>query len=414
MNMFIPVKLAPGTLARRRPASASDVATNPADGPLDRAPPRAAIAGWQRPATTGASTALEGRQAERRLVLRRVTVFDPDQLSDIIPGAHAEHRLLEPGAFEAQALHLEAAKFRLDRLRYSTRVALHGDLPANRTFIAFALRQPEDIVAFGVPQQSHAMMHFDPAAGLDVRLPAGGEWILLSIDPHLFQAELLRRSGALVNAQSTEGRLLRIPGPQWRRFVGCLRAVVDDAGRSPGDPWDRAYGAELDEALFGAVMAAYMAARVPQSNDHGALARRRRLVTRTEEYIYAHIDDSIRMKRLCRDVGASARTLEYAFKGVYGIGVMESLRVLRLNEVRKKLLRAGTKEVKVTTAAMDWGFWHLGEFAAGYKRLFGELPSQTLQRRDPRPVPCASRDSAAPRRTAAVPHRGDAVQSAVL
>jgi AraC family ethanolamine operon transcriptional activator len=29
--------------------------------------------------------------------------------------------------------------------------------------------------------------------------------------------------------------------------------------------------------------------------------------------------------------------------------------------------------------ARRWGFWHIGEFAADYRRLFGELPSQTFK-----------------------------------
>jgi AraC family ethanolamine operon transcriptional activator len=32
----------------------------------------------------------------------------------------------------------------------------------------------------------------------------------------------------------------------------------------------------------------------------------------------------------------------------------------------------------VHEVAQRWGFWHTGEFAADYCRLFGELPSQTL------------------------------------
>ena len=29
--------------------------------------------------------------------------------------------------------------------------------------------------------------------------------------------------------------------------------------------------------------------------------------------------------------------------------------------------------------ANEWGFWHMGKFAADYKKLFGFLPSQTQQ-----------------------------------
>jgi AraC family ethanolamine operon transcriptional activator len=32
----------------------------------------------------------------------------------------------------------------------------------------------------------------------------------------------------------------------------------------------------------------------------------------------------------------------------------------------------------VREIAQRWGFWHTGEFAAAYRRLFGELPSQRL------------------------------------
>jgi AraC family transcriptional regulator, ethanolamine operon transcriptional activator len=28
--------------------------------------------------------------------------------------------------------------------------------------------------------------------------------------------------------------------------------------------------------------------------------------------------------------------------------------------------------------ANTWGFWHMGQFAADYRRQFGELPSETL------------------------------------
>ena len=41
----------------------------------------------------------------------------------------------------------------------------------------------------------------------------------------------------------------------------------------------------------------------------------------------------------------------------------------------------GYHRTKVQDIAARWGFWHLGHFVTDYRRMFGELPSQTLQAR---------------------------------
>jgi AraC family ethanolamine operon transcriptional activator len=46
--------------------------------------------------------------------------------------------------------------------------------------------------------------------------------------------------------------------------------------------------------------------------------------------------------------------------------------------VRQELKVAPAGTASVREIARRWGFWHTGEFAADYRRLFGELPSETL------------------------------------
>lgn len=317
---------------------------------------------------------------KRRISVRKIDLFDADQLSDIVPGSQIEHRLLEPSTFNAIAVHFDAVKFRLDYLRYSAPVAINGAWPGMGIALAFALQVPGNMVAFGAPQPSFSMMYFDPTNGIDLRLPARGEWIVLSIDRDEFEQALLRLGGYVAFAQLPERVALRVPSPYRGNLAAVLWALAENATRAPLIPPDQLLRPAFCGLLLDSFLDAFIAAKPIDLNGHGALARRRRLVTRTEEYVVAHIDESIRLKKLCRDVGASARTLEYAFKGVYGKGVMDSLRTFRLNEVRKKLLRSGHDvSTTVTSAAMDWGFWHLGEFSAAYKRLFGELPSETLR-----------------------------------
>jgi AraC family ethanolamine operon transcriptional activator len=38
------------------------------------------------------------------------------------------------------------------------------------------------------------------------------------------------------------------------------------------------------------------------------------------------------------------------------------------------------RRVSIGDVAASWGFWHWSHFAGKYRELFGELPSQTLQR----------------------------------
>jgi AraC family transcriptional regulator, ethanolamine operon transcriptional activator len=35
----------------------------------------------------------------------------------------------------------------------------------------------------------------------------------------------------------------------------------------------------------------------------------------------------------------------------------------------------------VSAQALNWGFWHFGDFSRAYKDCFGELPSETLRQK---------------------------------
>jgi AraC family ethanolamine operon transcriptional activator len=84
---------------------------------------------------------------------------------------------------------------------------------------------------------------------------------------------------------------------------------------------------------------------------------------------------------LCGVAQVSERTSEYAFLERFGVSPKAYLHRLRLNGVRKDLRNADPTATSVTALAIGWGFWHMGQFAKDYKRLFTELPSETLKKR---------------------------------
>jgi AraC family ethanolamine operon transcriptional activator len=63
---------------------------------------------------------------------------------------------------------------------------------------------------------------------------------------------------------------------------------------------------------------------------------------------------------------------------VFGIGPKAHLQCHLLSAVRDQLL---TRSGHSLTAdiANSWGFWHMGQFAADYRKLFGELPYKSLK-----------------------------------
>lgn len=90
-------------------------------------------------------------------------------------------------------------------------------------------------------------------------------------------------------------------------------------------------------------------------------------------FFESHLGDSINLTDLCRACNVSARTLQVAFQTVMQqspLQVLQDMRLTRLNQ----LLR---QRVAVSQACDQVGLQPSGRMAANYKRLFGELPSET-------------------------------------
>lgn len=107
-----------------------------------------------------------------------------------------------------------------------------------------------------------------------------------------------------------------------------------------------------------------------------SLQKAQRVVTKAQDALIAHRDRPLTMDELCRLTHTSRRTLQNCFETVTGQSPAGFLKNMRLNGV-KRLLVAEGEYAQISEIASKWGFWHLSQFTADYKRLFGELPSQT-------------------------------------
>ena len=87
----------------------------------------------------------------------------------------------------------------------------------------------------------------------------------------------------------------------------------------------------------------------------------------------------ITVAQLCASVGTSLSTLHRTFLNEFGISPKAYIRARIFSLVRDELGHAKPGAL-ISDVANRWGIWHMGQFAHDYRRMFGELPSDTFKR----------------------------------
>ena len=104
---------------------------------------------------------------------------------------------------------------------------------------------------------------------------------------------------------------------------------------------------------------------------------RERIVRRVSTYLDANPESALSITDICGEIGVTRRTLQNAIQEVFGISPQHYLKAIRLNSFRRALKARDALRESIGDVAARWGFWHLSQLAQDYRRLFGELPSQT-------------------------------------
>lgn len=98
------------------------------------------------------------------------------------------------------------------------------------------------------------------------------------------------------------------------------------------------------------------------------------------ELMLANERENLTVSCICQEAGVSWRTLNRVFAEKFGIGPKSYHLRMRLNRARSEILESSENR-SISDVANNWGFWHLGQFAQDYTKLFGELPSTTCASR---------------------------------
>jgi AraC-like DNA-binding protein len=272
--------------------------------------------------------------------------------------------------------------FHSANLRLRTRSSVRKDLLGYVTFGPHA-----EGTINGLPVRPGLMLAAAPEAEARFVVDSGWESIAFLLPPEDISAHLKARQRESEFRLPNGVEALQADPEKVRRLFSWGKRLVDIAARQPELFNERknervAAHVELLETLLATLRVAteFEPDRSDRTRQVHSL-----IVKTAEDYALAHAGDHLYVSDLCRAAAASERTLEYAFKEVMGLTPMTYLSRLRLHRVRETLLAASQRSTTVSAVALDWGFWHFGDFSRAYKECFGELPSDTLRRKPVEP-----------------------------
>jgi AraC family ethanolamine operon transcriptional activator len=156
-----------------------------------------------------------------------------------------------------------------------------------------------------------------------------------------------------------------------------LRDVLMLASHSPDILAQPNVIESIEESILQAVDLAMAAASPASEGKSLSLSHYLALVRKFDEFVAVNTSKTLYSADVARQLGVSVRTLHNAVVAIRGMSMHRYMRLRRLWSVRQQLLRRASLQ-SIKAVALVNGFWHMGEFTASYRDLFGETPQQTL------------------------------------
>lgn len=302
--------------------------------------------------------------------LRRSRATDIDEHAHNLSSWQLNYDQLTPGRFDGELTELRCDWMQLVRDRSNQAMIKSGQAWQGALTFSLPLAVHEDVYCAGnvISSPSLLVAHADDLP--HIRTPGSLDLLCIAVDYDALQ-DMLQR-------QNRELQITPFPTCYRLEEAGLhleLRGVLDDLFST--DTQALSYES-IRHALRDAIMLQLLD-QVASDGERLDATARKRMVDRAREYALTHLDQPFTLLDLCNSIGASRRKLQYCFQEAMGTNPLAYLRAVRLNAVRRELLR-GSAAVSVQDVAARWGFWHLSRFSGEYRQMFGELPSQTLRR----------------------------------
>lgn len=320
----------------------------------------------------------ESATGHSQVTRRTLHNADVDAQASALIYEHWEQRYdqLSGGRFDGSLQEMRFPSFTLIR-ETSNRVLLQkGCTPQGVFAIGTLITMGESGYHCGELMADRTAALLEPGTEFEIRTPERFDLVAAVFSPRDLAANL---DDPGLDAHELEAELRRSSktiGPANAGAMADFLQRVHACGRdTPEHLMIPSNLRQLEEEFYGLLIETLRLARGPEV--HALCPNRERIVRRFSAFLNASPESALSIADICEEIGVTRRTLQNATQEVFGIAPQHYLKAIRLNAFRRALKVRQPQDESIGDVAARWGFWHLSQLAQDYRKLFGELPSQT-------------------------------------
>lgn len=255
-----------------------------------------------------------------------------------------------------------------------------GESRADNPILFLPLSNPSIAAANGTQFDGRNAMLLPPGAEFFLLHKAAHAWCSLSFPAALWPASPEEVEGEPASAPlATCAVRSCVPD----RIAELARLAVEYDRIETTDPDRLAHPAARQQATadFQHALERLLATVISREPPHRGrpLQDRRAVMIRLHAELEASARQPLTAPELAQRVGIAERTLRQICRETLGVGPTRYLNLRQLRNARHQLRDRRNPAQSVTEILSSLGIWQFGRFAGEYRRVYGELPSQTFR-----------------------------------
>jgi len=291
-----------------------------------------------------------------------------DEFSDMFTVAHIEEKILESGDFYGKVDIVKTPNVMLNNFEINRKVLQLGTgVPG---FITFTIWDPKTAFTWKRHEMKKGMIGIIWNNEHQSVTGSGIKGLPISVDEHFFTKLCQFKGHPELIDKLIKEELLHIDESKLEELRHMILFITKSTQLS-----DKVSLELIENKLVGLLVDCLVSTLPEKPSDDLTYLKFSKLI----DYIHDDIANVTSLNQICERTNIPERTVRRLIRKKYDISPKNYLNALRLNEVRK-MLKKDTENETLIKIASEYNFWHMGQFSRDYKKLFGELPSNTLRK----------------------------------